>query len=68
MMLPLIFYNGMNLAYIFTDISANVTKECFGQSWVLYVTAIFYGANAFCKLTDLIYYYVYLTSSLFHLR
>ena len=50
MMLPLIFYNGMNLAYIFTDINANVTRECFGQHWVLYVTALFYGANALCTL------------------
>ena len=38
----------MNLGYIFTDISLNITRECFGQGWVLYVTSIFYGANALC--------------------
>ena len=51
MMIPLIFYNGMNLAYIFTDINANVTRECFGQHWVLYITALFYGSNALCILS-----------------
>ena len=44
--LPIIIYNGMSLAYIFGDITAGVGKRCFGASWSLYITAIFYLANS----------------------
>lgn len=49
MILPLIIYNGMSLAFIFGDIPTGISNRCFGGSWNLYTTAIFYLANAFCE-------------------
>ena len=49
MILPLIIYNGMSLAFIFGDIPTGISNRCFGGSWNLYTTAIFYLANAFCR-------------------
>ncbi|KAK8795522.1 hypothetical protein WA158_000179 [Blastocystis sp. Blastoise] len=43
---PIIFYNGMSLAYIFGDISSNVSMTSFGSDWSLYITAAFYAANS----------------------
>ena len=47
LMLPIIIYNGMSLAYIFGDVTSGISKRCFGASWSLYITAIFYLANSF---------------------
>ena len=46
MTLPIVIYNGMSLAYIFGDLTNSVYKPAFGASWVLYLTAIFYGSNS----------------------
>lgn len=48
LMLPIIIYNGMSLAFVFGDITSGIGKRCFGASWALYITAIFYLANSFC--------------------
>lgn len=49
MTLPIVIYNGMSLAYIFGDLTNSVYKPAFGASWVLYLTAIFYGSNSLCR-------------------
>ena len=49
LMLPIIIYNGMSLAYIFGDVTSGISKRCFGASWSLYITAIFYLANSFAS-------------------
>ena len=48
LMLPIVIYNGMSLAFVFGDITSGIGKRCFGASWALYITAIFYLANSFC--------------------
>lgn len=34
LMLPIIIYNGMSLAYIFGDVTSGISKRCFGASLV----------------------------------
>lgn len=49
MMLPLIIYNGMSLAFIVGDVTSDLSQTYFGDAWILIVTSVFYGTNAFCK-------------------
>lgn len=49
MMLPLIVYNGMSLAFIVGDVTSDLSQTYFGDAWILIVTSAFYGTNAFCR-------------------
>ena len=48
LMMPLILFNGMSLAFIVGDVTRDISNEYFGLSTVLIVTSVFYGPNAFC--------------------
>lgn len=48
LMMPLILFNGMSLAFIVGDVTRDISNEYFGLSTVLIVTSVFYGTNAFC--------------------
>ncbi|KNB42052.1 hypothetical protein JH06_5004 [Blastocystis sp. subtype 4] len=50
MMIPLITFNGMSLAFIVGDIPREISKPYFGNAWILFITAIFYGSNALCQI------------------
>ena len=49
MMIPLIAYNGMSLAFIVGDVTSDLSQMYFGDAWILIVTSVFYGTNAFCR-------------------
>ena len=48
MILPLIVYNGMSIAFIVGDVTSDISQMYFGDAWILIVTSVFYGTNALC--------------------
>ena len=37
-----------SLAFIVGDLTRDISKAYFGDAWVLIITSVFYGSNAFC--------------------
>ena len=46
LMVPLIIFNGMSIAFVIGDIPRKISEPFFGKAWILFITAIFYGSNA----------------------
>jgi MFS family permease len=45
LLMPIIFYNGMSLGFLFADYNGSVAKVALGKNEVGFVQATFYGAN-----------------------
>eukprot|EP01029_Cantina_marsupialis_P005652 TRINITY_DN16172_c0_g1_i1.p1 TRINITY_DN16172_c0_g1~~TRINITY_DN16172_c0_g1_i1.p1 ORF type:complete len:536 (-),score=129.74 TRINITY_DN16172_c0_g1_i1:221-1828(-) len=52
LIVPMIFFNGMSLSFMFGDYTGDLVKPTLGKSYVGFVLAVFYGINAICSYAN----------------